>query len=209
MGLKTCRTMTHRTGSNAAFLMIGAISLLLTACTVKVVQPYDERLYNDTEAFFKKADVMVEQGKKVSPDTDAQRAAISKPEEHPGHVSAFSSKYDTLAVDSDALILRALANSQSVGSLGSETQARLNDVIDKSIPSACPDLLKGLEKVDLTTMNFVDLKCTVLTWKEQHGDPALTRGTGILKKANWEGRKKALFDTILAIQKAEGFKKNK
>ena len=47
----------------------------------------------------------------------------------------------------------------------------------------------------------------MLNWKEQHSDIQLTRNTQILKKANWEGRKLIVFNAILAIQKAEGFKK--
>lgn len=189
-------------------IVTGVIALSLTGCAIKVVSPYDDKLFNDTEAFFRKANAMIEEGKAVSPLTDEERSRIDAPASHPGHVSAFTPKYDALLLDTDVLILRAIANSQAIDAFGGELQAKINDVIDKSIPSACPDLHAELGKVDLTAMNFVDLKCSVLRWKEQHADDTVTKGKRILKKANWEGRKISLFDTILAIQKSEGFKKN-
>lgn len=190
-------------------IAIAVLSLALTGCTIKVVSPYDEKLFNDTEAFFKKANAMVEEGKAVSPLKDEDRNEIVTPGSHPGHFSVFAPKYDALMLDTDALILRAIVNSQTIDPFGSELHTKINDVIDKSMPSACPELLAELGKVDLTAKNFVDLKCTVLRWKDQHADNSVTKGKNILKKANWEGRKIALFDIILAIQKAEGFKKNK
>lgn len=190
-------------------LAIGVLSLALMGCAIKVVSPYDEKLFNDTEAFFKKANALIEEGKTVSPLRDEDRSKIDTPVNHPGHISAFAPKYDALMLDTDALILRAIVNSQKIDSFGGELHTKINDVIDKSIPSACPGLLTELDAVDLTAKNFVDLKCTVLRWKEQHADDGLTKGKQILKKANWEGRKIALFNTILAIQKAEGFKNNK
>jgi len=208
MGIKSLLTA-FKVSAGARLTMVFLLSFLLPACTVKLVQPYDEKLFNDTEAFYKKAAEMIEQGKLVSPVTDEQRAEIAKPAEHPGHITAFEPKYLALFLDSDALILRAMANSQAVDSMGSNIQNSLNDVIDKSIPSSCPELVQELGKVSLTAMNFVDLKCTVLKWRDQHRDDSFTQGKRILKKSNWEGRKIAIFDTILAIQKAEGFKKNK
>ncbi|OGR28899.1 MAG: hypothetical protein A2X83_08360 [Desulfuromonadales bacterium GWD2_54_10] len=194
---------------NVALIAVGMLSLALMGCTIKVVSPYDDKLFNDTEVFFKKANTMIEEGKSVSPLTDEERSKIDAPVNHPGHLTVFAPKYDALLLDTDALILRVITNSQAIDAFGGELHMKINDVIDKSIPSACPDLHTELGKVDLTAMNFVDLKCSVLRWKEQHADDSITKGKKILKKANWEGRKIALFDTILAIQKAEGFKNNK
>ena len=189
-------------------LAIGIVMLLFSGCAVRVVQPYDDKLFNDTETFFKNADAMIESGKSVSPRDDKERSSIAKPDQHPGHVSAFESKYNQLLVDSDALILRAIANGQVVDYLGSKIQKKVNAAIDDSLPSSCEDLAKDEAKASLTAMNFVDLKCLVIGWKNQHADQKLTQGTGILKRGNWEGRKITLFDAILAIQKAEGFKKS-
>jgi hypothetical protein len=189
-------------------LTVGILILLLNGCTpIKMVQPYDAKLFNDTETFFKKADAMIELGKSVSPRDDSERALILKPDQHPGHISAFESKYNQLLLDSDALILRAIANSQVVDYLGSQIQKKVNEVIDQSLPSSCENLEADAARTSLTAMNFVDLKCIVIKWKDQHNDQKLTKGKSILKKGNWEGRKITLFDAVLAIQKAEGFKK--
>lgn len=198
---------TQRYRSLAAVLTAGFLLLFVTACTTRLVQPYNEKLLNDTEAFYKKAATMIEEGKAVSPKTDEERAAINKPSEHPAHISAFDPKYDVLIVDSEALILRAMSGSQEIGTTGKAIQNKINELIEASLPSQCPELQAELGKVSLTVGNFVDLKCLILKWRADHGDGKLTKGTGILKKANWEGRKVVLFDTILAIQMAEGFKK--
>jgi hypothetical protein len=195
----------------SAILISGLLVLLFSGCTtVRIVQPYDDRLFDETETFFKNADAMVERGKSVSPRSDAERAAIVEPTKHPGHISAFESKYDELLVDSDALILRAIVNGQVVDYLGSKIGEKINAAIESSLPSVCEEVAEAAAaKMSLTAMNFVDLKCIVIKWKEEHGDKELTDGKSILKKVNWEGRKIALFTAILSIQKAEGFKKNK
>ena len=201
------RTRQHR--SFRAVLTAGFVLLLVTACTLTLVQPYDETLFNDTEAFYKKAAAMIEEGRIVSPTTDDQRAAIAKPAEHPAHISAFESKYDALIVDSEALILRAIAGSQEIDAAGQAIQRKIDEIIEASLPSKCPELEEEVGKVSLTAKNFVDLKCLILKWRADHGDKELTKGTSILKKANWEARKVVLFNTIMAIQKAEAFKKKK
>lgn len=204
---KACMLQRH----TALLLAAGVLICLLTGCTtITLVEPYDDKLFNDTETFFKNADAMIELGRFVSPRDDGERAAIADPTLHPGHISAFESKYNQLLVDSDALILRAVANSQGVDYLGSKIGKEVNKIIDESLPSSCKDLEEArAAETSLTAMNFVDLKCIVIKWKEQHGDQELTNGKSILKKANWQGRKIALFDAVLAIQKAEGFKKPK
>ena len=113
-----------------------------------------------------------------------------------------------MLLDADALILRAIVNGQEVGLIGAETQKKINQLIDESSPSTCNDLAETREaRASLTAMNYVDMKCMVIKWKDQHGDQEITKGKSILKSGNWEGRKQALFGAILAIQKAEGFKK--
>lgn len=201
------RIRTHRYQARVVALTVGFLLLLLTACTVKLVQPYDEKLLNDTEAFYKKAATTIEEGRSASPRTDDERNKIIEPTKHPAHISAFESKYDALIVDSDALILRAIAGSQSIDSVGEAVQTKINELIEAKLPTLCPELKENLGKVSLTAMNFVDLKCLVLKWRKDHADKELTEGTGILKKANWEGRQVVLFETVLAIEKAERFKK--
>ena len=72
--------------ASTILLTAGILLLLLTGCTVKFVPAYDDKLYNDTEAFFKKAGAMIESGKAVSPKTDEARDLITNPDKHPGHI---------------------------------------------------------------------------------------------------------------------------
>jgi hypothetical protein len=207
MFLNLMRLSSRRYRSLAAILIVGFLLLTVTACTIKLVQPFNEKLFNDTEAFYKKAAEMIVEGKAVSPKTDDQRAAIIELIAHPAHISSFESIYDALIVDSEALILQAMAGSQAIDAAGQAIQGKINEIIEASLPSKCPDLQAEFGKVSLTAKNFVDLKCLILKWRAEHGEEKLTKGTSILKKANWEGRKSVLFNTILAIQKAESFKK--
>jgi hypothetical protein len=190
---------------------------LLAGCTTTLVQPYDDKLFTDTEALFKKASAMIDDGFASSPRTDDERNALKamagktgKPlAEHPGHVSKFEPRYNELATDSDALILRALSSSFEVGPVGNRLQAKIDRLIEESIPSACPDQdaeFQGLT-ASLTVRNYIDLKCLLTRWKAQHNDSALTESTGILKRTNWELRKSTLFNAILVIQRAEAAKK--
>ena len=196
-----------------------AIALLLAACSVKLVQPYDEKLFNDTEAFYKKAALMINKGIAVSPRTNEQRAAITDSATHPGHFSKFESQYDSLLVDSDALILRAMAGSSAIDDIGAAIQRKIQEKIDSLFedesPSICEELKAQVGSASLTVANYVDLKCLVLRWRAQHNpekteeekDKDPTQGTGILKRSIWEGRKFNLFEAVLAIQQAESFKK--
>ncbi len=186
-----------------AFLLFSFIS----GCSVKLVQPYDEKLVTDTEAFYKKAAGIIEHGRAVSPKTNEARKAISEPSKHPGHFSQFESKYNDMLIDSEALIMRAMVGSNEIDRTGQKLQAKLDELIETNIPSVCEGLAEEFGKTSLTVKNYVDLKCIVSKWKEQHADPRLTRNTMILKKANWEGRKRSIFNAVLAIQKAEAFKR--
>jgi hypothetical protein len=197
----------HRSRSFSILMAAACMVLSITGCTTRLVEPYNEKLLNDTEAFYKKAATMIEEGRTASPGTDEQRDAISSPARHPANVSAFESKYSALVVDSETLILGAMAGDKEISSAGTVIQGKINELIEETLPTRCPELRNELGKAGLTAANLVDLKCLILTWRGEHGDKTLTRGTGILKKANWEGRKLVLFNTILAIQKAESFKK--
>ncbi|EPU3919142.1 hypothetical protein [Aeromonas hydrophila] len=184
-------------------------ALFVGGCAVTFVQPYDEKLLTDTEAIFKKASSMIDEGIANSPKTDNQRGAIKKPESHSAHVSKFEGRYAALSTDADALILRALSKAEEVDRIGQKLQGHINDLVENSLPSQCDDIEKelGLNTTSLTVKNYIDLKCLIVRWKAQHSDPTLTKGTGILKRTNWELRKSAIFSATLAIQKAETSKK--
>lgn len=186
-----------------------ALLLALGGCTVKLVQPYDDRLVEGNEALFRNASTLIDDGYVASPRTDAERAAIRKPAQDEAHFAKFEPRYDALIRDTDLLILRAMAGSGQVDPLGDRLQAKVEQLIESAVPSVCQDLRQSFDDLgatSLTVRNFVDLKCLLTRWKEQHADATLTRGTGILKKANWEGRRQSLFRIALAIERAEASK---
>lgn len=198
----------------SAFLALAA-SILLSGCdTVKLIQPYDADLYKNTESFYKQASLVIARGVSVSPNTPAEVRGIPAGTEasHPGHYSKFKDNYDELLIDSNALILRSLANSGTVGQLGQAIQAKIESAITQTLPSECDDLQGNFPGVSLTTRNYIDLKCLMGRWRVEHqglspqGD--LTYGKQVLKSGNWEGRHKTLFTAILAIQQAEASKKS-
>lgn len=195
-----------RAGNWAAVAL--AVSVF-SGCAVTLVQPYDEKLVNDTEAIFKKASALVDEGISKSPRTDEERAAIRPPSASEAHFAKFEPEYDALLRDADALILRSLARSGEIDAVGSKLQKKIETLIESALPSACPDMDQELKDLSasLTVRNYIDLKCFFVNWKAQHGDMQRTGQTRILKKANWEARKGALFNIVLAIQKAETFKK--
>lgn len=185
------------------------VALFVGGCAVTLVQPYDEKLLTDTEGIFKKASSMINDGITNSPKTDQDRSAIAKPESHLAHVSKFEDRYAALSTDADALILRALSKAEEVDPIGQKLQGKINDLVEKSLPTQCNDIKEelGLATTSLTVKNFIDLKCLIVHWKAQHSDADLTKHTGILKRTNWELRKSTIFSAILAIQKAEASKK--
>jgi len=202
--MKNCETMLR----GAAIVLVGWIALFaLGGCTVTLVQPYDENLFDDTEAFYKKASAMILDGEMVSPLRDDDRAKILNPKTHTGHYSKFEQRYQDLITDTDLLILRATANYQTVDAAGAAAQEKANQAIEEKIKNQCPELTGRLRDVGLTAANYVDLQCLIITWQKQHADSEFTENTHILKKANWQGRRKNLFDAVLAIQRAEAFKK--
>jgi len=187
------------------FLLRAAVMLvavfLFTGCGAVIVQHYDSRLIDKTEALYKKGAEMILQGWAVSPRTDTQRAAMMRDLNSPASFSKFEARYDELILDSELLILRAMSGSMDINARGAKIQERVEQLIEADVPSVCPDLQAEFSGISLTARNFVDLKCLLMRWKEQH------RERDILKKANWEGRKIALFDIIYAIDRAESFKK--
>jgi hypothetical protein len=196
-----------RVNAAARSAIVALLALLTSACPATLVQPYDEKLVSDTEAIYKKAATMVNEGEAVSPRTDDVRRQIKEPAKHAGHFSAFAARYDALIVDADALILRGMAGSGGVDKIGRRIQDKIEDLIADAVPSACDDLEQEFKGATLTVKNYVDLKCILVRWKAQHSSSDETDKTLILKKANWEGRRRIFFNAVLAIQQAEAFKK--
>jgi len=181
--------------------------IVATGCSVALVQPYDEKLVDETDAFYKKAALLLSEGQAVSPRTDEERAVISNPSQHPGHFSKFVARYDVLIVDSEALILRAASQSGRAGDLGRRLQSKIGELIDNTSEVKCDAISEDVRKSSLTVANYVDLQCLVIRWRDRHNDTSLTGGKHILKRSNWEGQKLTLFNAVLAIQSAERFKK--
>jgi hypothetical protein len=191
------------------FSISAILIVFLNGCTTVLVSPYDDKLVTDTEAFYKKAAGMIELGRSVSPFNDKKRADISNIATHAGHFSKFESKYNSLIIDSEALILRGMAGDSKISEAGQAIQSKINELIEAKFPSSCEKLAGQFAERSLTVKNYVDLKCLVLKWKERHSDIDHTRQTKILKEGNWEGRKRILFNAVLDIQKAELSKKDK
>lgn len=152
---------------------------------------------------------MIIKGEISSPLTTQDIAKIpsEKAAENAGHFSRFESSYSALIIDSNALILRSLANSGKVNEIGKSMQRKLEQIIRSSTTAACESLQQDFPLADLTTKNYIDLKCLVTKWRQDHQNAGIPgEARQILKKANWEGRERSLFDAILAIQSAEAFK---
>jgi len=181
----------------------------LAGCATTLVQPYDQKLGDDTEEIFKHAVAMIDEGVQVSPITDNARKAIKNPLDDPAHLSRFEERYRKLATRIDLLILRAMAHSQGVDAIGQQLQDKVSDLIDRQLPSQCVELEREFDApgTSLTVMNYIDLKCIFVRWHGQHADTELTEGTRILKKSNWQHRKGTVFNAVLAIHRAESSKK--
>ncbi|MBA4287153.1 MAG: hypothetical protein C0434_16675 [Xanthomonadaceae bacterium] len=188
----------------AGLMLLAAASL--AACVPTLVQPHDPALVAGVESLYATAATMIDDGVAASPRTDAEREAIRPATASAGHFSRFASRYDALIRASDLMILRAMAGGAAIDGTGEKLQGRIEQLIENAIPSVCAELTETFDALgasSLTVRNHVDLKCLLTRWKEQHADPALTRGSLILKRANWESRRASLFRVVLAIQRAE------
>jgi hypothetical protein len=207
--------MKHGIVRATTMLLLSALLLHAAGCATTLVQPYDEKLLTDTEALFKRTSAMIDDGIAKSPRTDEERATLrgatgaTSLARHPAHAAKFESRYNKLATDADALILRALAHGDGASPRGDALQAKIEKLVVDRLPSACPeaDAEFAAMSSSLTVRNYVDLKCILVKWREQHSDPALTDSTGILKRSNWELRRSTLFAAVLVIQRAEMSKK--
>lgn len=198
---------------NIVLICMLVLCISAASCAVNLVQPYDADLYNNTESFYKKASGVIVKGINVSPKLPSDIRAVSDDsnEQHPGHYNQFKEDYDALMIDCNSLILRSLSNYGKIDKLGKDLQAKIENAITNSCPSSCDTLHSTFTDVSLTTRNYIDLKCLIGRWSEEHQgkgeDGDITYGKKILKKSNWEGRSQTLFKSILAIQAAEASKK--
>lgn len=179
--------------------------LYLTGCTTTLTSPYSDKLAVDTEQFYKNAALVLEDGRVASPMTDRERSEIKNPENHTGNYSKFEQQYNRLIIDSESLILLAVVNDDKIDVAGQYIQSELNNIVSETVPAKKCEEIKNtinIKDATLAVNNYIDLKCLVVGWKEQHADPRFTQNTLILKKSNWEARKKQLFNTVLMLQKS-------
>jgi hypothetical protein len=172
------------------------------SCTVTFVQPYDEKLVDATEAFYKETSLAIEEAKEKSP---VSRVNIDpgKASDNSGHLSKHTMFYSKAKVNANALIIRAMVNSGKVDKIGLTIQSEIDEVISKALPSNCKNDHASISgQITLTLQNYLDLKCLVTHWEVQHKNAP----NEILKKVNWEGRQVSLMGMIVSIQRAETFK---
>ena len=181
--------------------LLACLLLSLSACqTTTLVQPYDDVLVSETQDFYKQAATLLEKGREKSP----QSRPMQEDADNPGHVSHYQAGYNQLTIEANGLIIRAMVNAANVGKLGKKAQQVISQVIEERIPSVCDgdSAQLGEDFTSLTVQNFVDLKCVVSNWQNQHSNaPAKT-----LTSADWNRRHGALLAIVIAIQQAESAK---
>lgn len=184
-------------------LFVLFLILFVQSCTVTFVQPYDEKLVDATESFYKDTSLAIESAREKSP-VNRDNVDPSKPEENSGHLSQYASFYSKAKVNANALIIRAMVNSGKVDKIAANTHIEIEEVISKSLPSNCKNDRAAISgQITLTLQNYLDLKCLVTHWEVQHKSAPHE----ILKKVNWESRQVSLMGMVVSIQKAESFKK--
>ena len=87
--------MRTRFQSIISLVVLAGALLVSTGCSTTLVQPYDEKLLTDTEAIFKKASAMIDDGTAKSPKTDDARAAIKAMAAAPNALQKLSEHPDT------------------------------------------------------------------------------------------------------------------
>ncbi|KPH93088.1 hypothetical protein AMS58_19370 [Pseudoalteromonas porphyrae] len=178
------------------------LAFLVQACTVTVVQPYDEKLVSATEAFYKETALGLEKAREISPNNrnlpDGSTASDSL-----GHLSKHINFYSNAKIGANSLIIRAMINTEKVDKIATDVHKQIEKLISQSLPSNCSnDKAQVTGTVTLTLQNYLDLKCLITYWEVQHS----TATHQILKKTNWESRQLSLMGMIVSIQKAESFK---
>jgi hypothetical protein len=167
---------------------------------IKFYSSFDQALFNQTEKFYQDASVLISKAKSASPKLRESIKSYDKINEHPAHVSQLERTYESLIIGSDVLLLRAISNGVVIDDWAKIT--KVNELIDVSLPSMCKSTLES-HKLSLSAKNYIDLKCLILNWREQHKNAP----DSILKKVNWESRQAILFQMLIIIQKYELSKK--
>ncbi|MBV2130817.1 hypothetical protein [Arsukibacterium indicum] len=182
---------------NRSFLLLACLVSLLGCAAATLVQPYDEKLLTGSEQFYRKAATIIEHSKMQSP---TERPTTEDPS-HPGHSANMENLYAELLIDTNILLLRALANSEQVDTSGQLLQSKITRYIDNALPSNCDNSADDIraEFSSLTVKNFVDLKCLVVNWQAQHQ----AAPGKVLTQADWSRRHVSLVRFIVAIQQAE------
>lgn len=185
-------------------LLLG--TTLLSGCAIKLLQPHDAQLYQSTEQFYKQAATLLLKGERSSPANLPQLdvTPTEQARQHPGHYSHFQADYDSLLIESNALILRSLANSGQISGTGKQIHAQAERLLSRKLSSECDKRQRDFPDADLATRNYIDLQCLVSKWQNDH---ARSRAQ-ILSALTWQTRQQTLFNGILAIQSAETSKQH-
>lgn len=185
-------------------LLLG--TTLISGCAIKLVQPHDAQLYQSTEQFYKQAATLLLKGERSSPVNVPQLAVMptEQARQHPGHYSHFQADYDSLLIESNALILRSQANSRQISATGMQIHAKAERLLSRKLSTECDKLQHDFPDADLTTRNYIDLQCLVSKWQNDH---ARSREQ-ILPALTWQTRQQILFGGMLAIQSAEASKQH-
>lgn len=189
------------------FYGFALLIVFISSCSVKLVAPYDEKLVAQTEAFYKNAAAMIDKGIAVSPIDNSSNVIVST-EQQDGHYKKFEGDYNRLISEAEALVLRALVKADEIDSLGKKLQGNIEAAIETTIPSECKEIASDVGAVSLKVKNYLDLKCIISNWKEQHASQEVTQNSLVLKRSVWSARKKTIFAAVLFIIKSEEFKRS-
>jgi hypothetical protein len=180
-----------------SFILLACLLSLPGCTTTTLVQPHDEQLLAGSEQFYRKAATIIEHSKLQSP---ASRPTTEE-HSHPGHIANMDNLYAELIIDTNILLLRAIANSSQLDTSGQRIQSKISQYIDSTLPSNCDNSTDDIraEFSSLTVRNFIDLKCLIVTWQAQH-EAAPGK---VLTRADWSRRHVSLIRFIMAVQQAE------
>ena len=195
----------RRFSFNLAIMVMGITisTSLLVGCSEKLVTPYNEKLATSTEEFYKETVAVINEGRAVSPTTNVMRKKITNPKGNNAYYSKFEKRYTKLITDSEAIILHAMSDDDELDMVDPENQSMLGELADINLTlPRCVALRNEISKAGFSESNYINLKCLLVSWRDEHANPRYTDNTLILKKANWDGRKKQLFNVILAIRKS-------
>lgn len=207
--------------------LLPLFALLASCSSIKLVQTYDENLFNKTETFYEAASKVILRGESESlPLKSIMRLALpgSKPNKHVSHFLNFKDDYEKLIVQTNSLVLRAMLGSEQLNEKTLALHDKVADSINEKLPLKCGDVIPQTTGISLTVQSYISLQCRVIEWQKQHRDRTIKplKGAfsekefakigketidGLLTQKEWYARKKALFESVLDIQKAQARKK--